>query len=298
MTAATGGAAATPGISVVIPTLGGCTLVDTIAKLNAGTMVPDEILVCIPASRAKEPRLSALGGNVTIVETPCHGQVAQRAFGFRLARHEFVLQLDDDIHVRPDCLASMVACIGAYGNAAVGPRLYDVATGAYRSFMMPRTGRPTVFERILFWIINGAPGYVPGKIGRAGISMGIPEEPGTWADIGWLPGGCVLHRKNNLVLENYYPFEGKAFVEDLFHSVILRRRNIRLVRCGEAACDVDFSSGMMQDVRGFVRLYWAYARALKALVRESGGSLFFLYSYLLVYVPSLLVRKALGPRSG
>jgi len=37
-----------PTVSVVIPTLGGAQLSKTIATINAGSFVPDEILVCIP----------------------------------------------------------------------------------------------------------------------------------------------------------------------------------------------------------------------------------------------------------
>lgn len=287
----------TRGISVVIPTLGGSVLADTIAKLNAGTVVPDEILVCIPNGNADQTSAPHLGPNVAIIRTPCRGQVGQRAFGFRQAKHGLVLQLDDDIHVRRDALEQMIACVEAYGDAAAGPRLYDIATGAYRSFMMPHPTGPTGFERFLFWIINGTRGYVPGHIGRAGISMGIPENPGTWVDVGWLPGGCVLHRRENLVLDDYYPFKGKAFVEDLYHSVLLRRRNVRLVRC-DAACDADFSSGTMRDPLGFIKLYWAYARALTGLVLETGGSLFFLYSYLALYIPALVARKIFAGRDG
>ena len=38
----------TPDVSVVIPTLGGAWVADTIARLNAGTVVRREILVCVP----------------------------------------------------------------------------------------------------------------------------------------------------------------------------------------------------------------------------------------------------------
>jgi len=36
------------GVSVVIPTLGGPSLSDTITRVNEGTCVPDEVIVCIP----------------------------------------------------------------------------------------------------------------------------------------------------------------------------------------------------------------------------------------------------------
>lgn len=280
----------TQNLSVVIPTLGGDSLIRTIELLNQGTVVPSEILVCIPENEAQ--RVASLPfGNVKVIITPCRGQVAQRAFGFQQANHEFVLQLDDDIFVRKTCVQSLIACMNECTDVAVGPKLYDAKTDRYHSFMMPKDKEISWFERFLFWVINGTRGYEPGQIGRAGISMGVPEEPDNWNDLGWLPGGCVLHRKQNLVLFDFYPFKGKAFVEDLFHAVLLRRRNIRLMRCGAAACDVDFSSSRVLDPAAFIKLYFAYTIALKRLVKEIGGSLPYLYLYLVLNVLVLLASK-------
>jgi len=280
----------TPNLSVVIPTLGGDSLIRTIEQLNQGTVVPSEILVCIPEEEA--PRVANLPfDNVKVIITSCRGQVAQRAFGFQQANYEFVLQLDDDISVRRTCVESLIACMNERADVAVGPKLYDAKTGQYHLFMMPKDKKISWFERLLFWVVNGPRGYEPGQIGRAGISMGVPERPGNWSDLGWLPGGCVLHRKPNLILFDFYPFKGKAFVEDLFHSVLLRRKNIRLMRCGAAACDVDFSSSSVLDLAAFIRLYFAYTIALKRLVKEIGGSLPCLYLYLALNVLGLVTRK-------
>jgi hypothetical protein len=45
---------------------------------------------------------------------------------------------------------------------------------------------------------------------------------------GWIPGGCVMHLKKNLILSNFFPFQGKAYCEDLFHSIALKNNNIKL----------------------------------------------------------------------
>src|SRR5687768_2835902 len=93
----------TTSVSVVIPTLGADCVRTTIQHLNAGTLAPDEILVCVPAHEADRLRDLRVP-NVRIVVTDCRGQVPQRAVGFRHAAHEFVLQLDDDVWVAKECL--------------------------------------------------------------------------------------------------------------------------------------------------------------------------------------------------
>jgi GT2 family glycosyltransferase len=282
-------------VSVVIATLGGDCLAETIEKLNAGTVVPAEILICIPEVEA--PRADKLaGGNVRVIRTPCRGQVAQRAWGFGQTRHEFVLQLDDDIHVDSACIERLLACVSRFPDVAAGPNLHDLATGKYTSFLTPASNGNRRFERLMFWVINGKGGYEPGCIGRAGICMGLPEEPAEWFDIEWLPGGCVLHRRANLVLSDYYPFRGKAFAEDLFHSVALTRKGVRLLRYGSARCYVDFTSSGVRGPINLARMYLRYARALTRLVKEIRGSTVRLYAFLFLDIIRRVPRALTAPK--
>src|SRR5690349_16548237 len=86
-------AAGTRPLSVVIATLGGGTIPETIAGLNRGDHPPAEILICIPEREADRAR-HLQGGNVRVVVTSVRGQVAQRAEGFKQATQPFVMQLD------------------------------------------------------------------------------------------------------------------------------------------------------------------------------------------------------------
>ena len=45
----------------------------------------------------------------------------------------------------------------------------------------------------------------------------------------------MLHHRKNLILKNYYPFDGKAYSEDLFHSLELRKNKIKLFIHKEAS---------------------------------------------------------------
>jgi hypothetical protein len=44
----------------------------------------------------------------------------------------------------------------------------------------------------------------------------------------WLPGGCILHHKKNIIYENYFKYKGKAYCEDIIHSILLTKNNIKL----------------------------------------------------------------------
>lgn len=282
-------------VSVVIATLGTESLWRTVEHLNSGTRIPREILICIPEENAHTVEGLVLK-NVRIVQTRFRGQVAQRAAGFRLATCPFVLQLDDDIQVSETCLSALLTEVAASAHVAAGPKWYDVHTGKYHSFLVPDAASPTRFQRLLYWVINGRRGFQAGVIGKAGVNMGMPETPGTWEGVDWLAGGCLMHRRENLILGDFYPFTGKAWAEDLFHSRLLKAKGVKLVRCGAAACYVNFSSSSFAGVARLLRDHIEYSRRMTVLVRESGGSVIRLYGYLILSLVGIAARRVRAGR--
>lgn len=279
-------------VSVVMATLGGFSVEKTIKALNSGSIVPEEIIICIPEDYKRYVEKLQFE-NVRVLIAPYPGQVSQRVFGFQHVSNNLVLQLDDDIELRYDCLEKLVDYILTAENIAVAPKMFDASTGHYHASLSPQLLTIPFFRNFIFWTVNGLEGYIPGKIGKAGVGMGLPEMPEDWSDIEWLPGGCVLHRKKNLILSDYYNFKGKAFAEDLFHSVLLRNKGVHLVRCGRAHCDVDFSSEDSNNLFGILRGYYAYGIALQKFINDTGGNSIFLYMYLLFNFLNILLSKIL-----
>jgi GT2 family glycosyltransferase len=276
-------------VSVVIATLGGDFLYNTIEKMNEGTIVPEEILICIPIEYSE--RVKGLNfSNVEIIKTVCKGQVAQRAVGFSMAKSSFVLQMDDDIYLRKNCLEELLKVVQSCGKIAVGPKLYDRQSGEYHSFLLPSGQKLSLFERLFYFVINGKNGFEPGKIGKSGINIGLPEIPGTWENIDWLSGGCVMHRKENLILANYYPVKGKAYAEDLFHSNLLRINGIKLIRTGNASCDVDFSSSKSSFL-GFFKGNFNHLIPMRIFVKSINGSQVRLHLFVVMNILRICYRK-------
>jgi len=227
-------------VTVVIATLGGESLALTIERLNSGSVPPDEILICIPAeNRDKVKHLHQ--GNVVILACNVRGQVAQRLFGFQNASHEAVMQLDDDMLLDKFCLERLLATLNAEGfRVAVAPAFINGKTGK-SAYAKPDAGR--VVSSIYYWLMNGSAGYAPGCIDKSGSAVGI--DPATSEkilhDVEWLAGGCVLHLRENLVLENFWPLPGKAYYEDVVHSSILVANGIRLVIDPSARCSLELA---------------------------------------------------------
>ena len=49
----------------------------------------------------------------------------------------------------------------------------------------------------------------------------------------------MLHKKENLVSEGFFPFEGKAYCEDLIHSYHLKVQHVSLYVDTNARCAMD-----------------------------------------------------------
>lgn len=218
-------------ISVVIATIGGESIYETIRTINSGSVIPNEILICIPFEFNKIELTKFELKNIKIIQTQDKGQVIQRTIGFQNAIYDFVLQIDDDVILEYNCLENLYDSLKhSDSHAAISPALYTLKT----NLSVYRTSKKLLniflLRPLYYFIINGLSGYKQGSITLAGTQIGI--DPNNFKDklirSEWLPGGCVLHNKKNLILENYFPYKGKAYMEDLYHSILLNKNNIKL----------------------------------------------------------------------
>ena len=277
-------------VTVVIATLGGDSLASTIQSLNSGTVVPAEILVCVPVENVSKVAYLQ-GGTTSLVKTDFRGQVAQRSAGFRRASHELVMQLDDDLLLDRFCLERLVETLRSLGpKAAVAPALLDVQTGQ-SVYKKPAKNRAVL--GLYYWLMNGASGYAPGTIDLSGSSIGLDPfvNPARLNDVEWLAGGCVLHHRENLVIENFWPLPGKAYYEDVVHSSILGANGVRLVIDSSARCSLElFSQASLSPGNFFRNLYSDYLGRKYFMARFSRRS-FRLYLYYLGRVLSYLCSR-------
>jgi glycosyltransferase involved in cell wall biosynthesis len=209
-----------PPLSVVIPTLGHRHLVDTVALLNSGSIKPNEILICIP--RSQLPHLLDFDSdNIKLVVTKKTGQVAQRLDGFKLASNQIVLQMDDDIYVKQNTLEILLKHLLTIGKGSiVGPIFYNVING--RPLTCYSKGVLGLMDNLYAWFVWGLPwGHRrAGALSNFGCAGGVDPRYHSQALLrtSWLPGGCSMTFKENLILSDFFSFSGKAYSEDLIHS--------------------------------------------------------------------------------
>lgn len=152
------------------------------------------------------------------------------------------MQLDDDIFVEQDCIKYLLETIIECGpRASVAPSLVNIATG---DSVYKKSDRNPVVESIVYWSMNGFSGYQPGKIDKSGTPIGVDANnlDLELVDIEWLAGGCIMHLKENLLIDNFYPFKGKAFGEDVIHSILLKNKGVKLLIDAKAICSIEIIS--------------------------------------------------------
>ena len=219
-------------LSVVIPTLGGIQLKDTIAALQNSSIQPMEIILCMPDSNELLVDIE-LFDNIKIIRTKKKAQVYQRVTGFIAAKGDFVLQLDDRVIVKNDAIEKLVYCLkGLDEKSAVTATM--LKEGTDQSAYSRKNNN--IIRKLSDWILNGKIGYKPGFITLSGLAFGFNfiDKTQDKIETEWLPGGCILHRSENLITQDYFPFVGKAYAEDLIHSHLLRESGVKLYVCNNA----------------------------------------------------------------
>ena len=227
--------------SVIIPSLGALILKETIDSLNKSTVIPDEIIVVIP-EEYKENLSYISYSNLFFEFVSFKGQVAQRIHGFKMAKNEFVLQLDDDIELDKNCIFNLIKSLMELGpGCAVGPSIFYKYT-KNSAFSLGK-GFPKMLLDLNSFLFSGSCWGTKrmGTISKNGVGFGFDNHYVLNAvnKSDWLAGGAVLHFNSGLIFDNYFPYIGKAYGEDLIHSVYLVNSGIKLYNVNSAICYIE-----------------------------------------------------------
>ena len=262
-------------ISVVIPTTGKRDLNLTLKSLYNSHISIDEIIIVTLDIKKLQKHLFEFQ-NLKLIKSKKKGQVKQRIEGFKLAKGDYVLQLDDDIILDNKCIKLLYHELKNLPNASISPNVFDIKS---KNSIFNKNHR---LRQKVFNLISGLKPYnKEGKITISGFESypKINSNSDVLTETEWLIGGCVLHHRKNLILKNYYPFDGKAYSEDLFHSLELRKNNIKLFIHKEASIFLEqneiktdwstFKKELLDDLRvrkffvskynlSFTRMYLIY----------------------------------------
>jgi len=188
------------------------------------------------------------------------GLTRQRNFALRFVQTDLVAFFDDDVVLRPDCLAEMERAMRDAPDAAgVGAEIEDepVPSGIWR------------VRRALRIV----PHLTQGRYTRAGMSIPwgfLPREGGGYAEGDWLPG-CGMMWQTDLVrrLGFHEPFEGYAQGEDLDFSLRARAHGRLYLARRARLAHLQEPAGRPDDFRlGYAAVFNRFAIHRRAFPRR------------------------------
>ena len=113
-------------ISLVIPTLGKSHIISCLHKINSSSHLLRELLIVVPKdnyNKIKSKSLIFKDLNIRVIESYRKNQVYQRILGFKKAKYDYIMQLDDDVKLNYRCLFKLYEFIkGKKKKIAVAPR--------------------------------------------------------------------------------------------------------------------------------------------------------------------------------
>ncbi len=134
---------------------------------------------------------------------------------------------------------------------------------------------------------------MPGHIDKSGSSVGVDSQLSSEKlyDVKWLAGGCVLHYKENLICENFWPLPGKAYYEDVVHSCILSGKGIRLVIDSSAHCTLEVFREVILKPEDFFRNLYRDFLGRRYFMRRFSRQSARMYIYYLIRALSYLYKR-------
>lgn len=222
-------------VSVVIPTLGGDHLKKCIYKISVSSCLPKEVLIIVPEdtyNKVKNYSTNYKNLKIRVLFSKIKNQVLQRIKGFKNSKKDIVVQMDDDILVKKDCLLKLFKQITSYNeNVAIAPK-YLSNMKLSSIYKKPKSK----FLKIYHWLINSNAGFKPGSISLSGFNYSDENGKKGIREQEWLSGGLIIHKKKNLILNNYYPYKfKKSYCEDILHSLLLRKKKVKLLKYYETS---------------------------------------------------------------
>tara|TARA_B110000027_G_scaffold133463_1_gene162009 strand:+ start:423 stop:959 length:537 start_codon:yes stop_codon:yes gene_type:complete len=160
-------------LTIVIATVGEKSLLRVIKNINSTISKPRKILVVIYKKNLRKINKSIMNShkNVEIVPTNSPGQVYQRIEGFKLAKTNFVMQIDADCFIDNQSIKEMINFLKTHKNASVGPCFLDIKN----NLPIHKLNNNYQIFNILKNLILGFPTNhsIMGKVSKAGTNFGV-----------------------------------------------------------------------------------------------------------------------------
>ncbi len=218
--------------SIAIASLSHTKIYKTIKNLEKLKTKPKEVIVCFPTKIKNNYKFKSDFFTIKILYINKFSQTEQRIKAIKNCTSKIVLQMDDDLILKKNCIDEMIKClINKSKKSVIGAILFDnnVDDLFYRY-------RYKYFYQVLrnfynHYICLAQPGIKKmGTLSKIGLNYGIDpkflSKNINCFECEWLNSFIVGHKKS-MLRQLKYPYKGKAYGEDVINSIYRKKNGIK-----------------------------------------------------------------------
>lgn len=210
-------------LTIIIPSL--LSNIDTrwIKQVNKFNKKKINIIISIPPNLGKKNKfIKKFDKGILIIISDKKGQVNQRQYGYKYAKTDYLMHMDDDTFISFKNLKILLNQFQSLPRkSSIAPRLMtkndvskELFSKKYKNLLLYNQFKPKAGT------ISNSTFEVPHN-----FTIDSNKEI---ESVDWIPGGISIIRKENIIQNQYFNFEGKAYCEDLIHSNLLKKNGIKL----------------------------------------------------------------------
>ena len=210
-------------LTIIIPSLLSNIKESWIDQVNRFNKEKINIIISAPPDLSKANKfIYKFDKDILIIRSDKKGQVNQRQYGYKFARTEYLMNMDDDIFIS---IKNLRILLNQFQNLP------------YKSSLVPRLISNKNYNKKLFlrkfinFLIYNQFSPQPGTITKSTFEVAHNfslQKDKEIENVDWIPGGISIIRKENIIKNDYFKFEGKAYCEDLINSYLLKNNGIQL----------------------------------------------------------------------
>ena len=273
-------------VSVVLATLGEKNIFNIIEILEK-SKITVEIIIIIPKKNCYKIQGIKRKKNIVIIKTDYFSQTKQRAEGFKISKYDLVLQLDTDVIINENFLNEIINFIDSKDNSSavsIHPKNVTIKNSIIVTYIR-------ILKNIfLTYFINREKNF---KNWDSWFTNNYFVENNN--NVKLLTGACIMHHKKNLIDYDFYRFDKKAYGEDILHSCLLYKKNIKFyIKNSENISFLlsgDYYFKTLKELNFFIkRMYFVYYRILTI----TDGNIFIFYFWFFLWFLNQYIRFTLN----
>ena len=210
-------------LTIIIPSLLSHINSRWIAQVNEFNQKKINIIICIPPNLSKKNKfVNKFEKDILIIISDKKGQVNQRQFSYKFVKTDYVMHMDDDTFINIKNLKILLNQFEKLPRKSfIAPRL--IIKNEIKTKLLLKKFK----SLLLYNQLNPRAGTISKSTFEVPHNFSIDSNKAI-ESVDWIPGGISIIRKENIIQNKYFNFEGKAYCEDLIHSNILKNNGVQL----------------------------------------------------------------------